>query len=131
MDDKNAQEFSFSFDSKLDGKNYAGKFKVKIRLSHREQLAIDQRRRQILGNDPNNAAPLMNQYAFAIASLQVRCLEAPSWFRDNGYGLDLEDTELLMAVFNEVYEREEAYRKELSDAADAARASLRAETEKK
>lgn len=105
---------------------FKGAFRAKVRLSFREQLRMDQIRRELLGPDPaGNASPDAAAFAIALAELSVRIVEAPEWWKEAKGGLDLEDENVLLEVWEKVKAilKEEADKK--AEAAKAAEEELR------
>ena len=75
-----------------------GKFKVKKRLSHRDTIALDNYRRNLLGPNPDSASPRAASIAFVSADLSVRILDAPTWWKESDGGLELEDDNVLKEI---------------------------------
>lgn len=108
------------------GTTFLGKFRVKTRLSFREQLRIDQIRRELIGPDPaGNVGDDAAAYAVALSELAVRLVEVPGWWKESKNGLDLEDENVLFDVWKKVREivKEEAAKR--SGAAKSAEDELR------
>jgi hypothetical protein len=97
--DPNVEPFTVNLTGETTGENYTGKFSCKKRLSFREQLAIDQRRRELLGPQGGTATLRAEQAANFIAVLSVRLVEVPSWWKNSDGGLDLADDSVLGGVY--------------------------------
>jgi hypothetical protein len=101
-----------------------GKFKVKTRLSFRERLRMDEIRRSLLGPSSTEASMEANGIASALAKVQVHLIESPSWWKTNSNGLDFEDPNVVLTVFEELNKAEDAYLKGLKKEGDEAREEL-------
>lgn len=94
------QQFSISVVGEETGLPFGGPFKVRTRLSFRQQLFRDERRRQLLGEVPAGTIPSdrARQASEMFAELDVRIVDAPKWWRDADNGLDLQDDNVLIEV---------------------------------
>lgn len=99
--------FSVSVVGDVSGETYRGDFRAVKFLTHRQQLMLDQRRRDILGNNPDSASPRAQNQASILANVFVRVSESPSWWKESSSGLDLIDDNVLIEVFNNVMRIEE------------------------
>jgi hypothetical protein len=107
-----------------NGEVLKGKFKVKVRLSFRERLRMDELRRSLLGAKSAEASAEAEGLAAALAKIQVHMIEAPSWWKDNGNGLEFEDPNIVLSVLEEVTKAEQEYLAGLKKDGDSARADL-------
>ncbi len=111
-----------SVTGEVTGETLSGKFVFKTRLSHRERLAIDILRRQNLGPQPEGAIPSAQAMASAqiLANLEMRVIDAPSWWTNSANGQDLADEDVIIAVYNAALKAESdaisAIRKDADDA---------------
>jgi hypothetical protein len=112
------------------GTEFAGTFKVKPLLSHGEQMEVDRIRREILGPRPSDATPRAFSQATLFAECQMRIVPgeggSPSWWRDNNGGMNLFDDNVVKTVYAQVEKVENDFRKELADAAEAAKKEIAA-----
>lgn len=97
---KNTVKFTVDVKGEISGRQFQGVFETKVKLSHREALKEDEVRRTILGTNPGDASEFARQLAGALAYLAVRIIDAPTWWRQSNNGLDLEDSNVLVAVNN-------------------------------
>jgi hypothetical protein len=122
-----------SFDVKAvgeeSGKTLEGVFKIKTKLSVKERLAIDERRRTFLGVDAANASNEAYILASSLAYLSVRLVEWPRWWAECKNGYELEDMNVLEQVNNKAMEAVAAEYDKLTKAAEAARQELRTKSE--
>lgn len=122
--------FSISLVGDETGEKWVGDFRAKERLTHRDTLIKDARKRELLG--PQGGTP--DQRAFSVAvivsELTVRLTKMPKWFEESSLGLDLEDENVLADIYDKVMKIEkdaraarekksEADRKLLADEAKA------------
>lgn len=83
----------------VTGKSYTGKFSIKTVLNRRENFLADERRRFILGGNPNSAPPALQGEAYMLGQLFVRIVEAPDWWKQSDAGLDIEDDNLIGELY--------------------------------
>lgn len=91
------------FDLNLEGdvtkEKWIGKFKCKLRLSHRDTLTKDNLRRQLLGDSPELATERAASLAFIASELSVRLMDAPPWWKASDNGLELADDNVMAEVY--------------------------------
>lgn len=109
------------------GERHKGVFKFKIRLSHRDTLKMDAFRRELLGQNPENAGVDAFATAKVFAKVWTHLLEAPSWWKESGNGLDLDDEEPVMDLLAAIQAKEKEGKVELTKKADEAKVELQAE----
>lgn len=104
-----------------------GKFKVKLRLSYAEMLAMDAMRRTLLGPNPDGADQLVAVIAHAVSKIRTHATVVPSWWKDADNGLGFEDINVVLAVLAELNKVEKAYNDEITAAAGTASEALKKE----
>lgn len=84
------------------GDRFDGQFTTRNVLSFRQQLDRDQTRRRLLGEVPAGTVPVQRVLISSemLAELSVRVVDSPKWWRDSDNGIDLEDDEVLVEVYN-------------------------------
>ena len=102
---------------------FDGAFKCRVKLSYRDQLRMDQVRREILGPDGPNASPRAQNTAELLSQLAIHLCDSPNWWKDSNGGLDLMDDNVLAAVWEQVRSIKQA----ATDAAKAAAEAVKAE----
>lgn len=112
--------FTISSVGEVTGKPYSGSFKVKTITTQRDLFRIDEIRRQILGSNPNGAAPAIYQDAIIMAQLNIKIIEAPSWWTDSEYGQDLEDSNIIGEIYSLLVKAENERRDQLQSEVKAA-----------
>lgn len=122
-------EFTVSINCS-DGEVLRGKFKVKLRLSHKDRLQMDEIRRNLLGIKSSEASPEANGLASALAKIQVHLIDAPSWWKDGGNGLEFEDDEVVLEVLEGLTKVEGEYLAEIKKSAGEAREELKTDLKK-
>jgi hypothetical protein len=95
-------EFSVSVDGETTGENFKGVFKAIPRLSHRDQLRRDQLRRDLLGGKAEGASDDALNVSLVFSKIWVHIVEAPSWWKDSGNGVNLLDEAPVAAVYDNV-----------------------------
>ena len=125
----NEASFSINIEGESTGERYVGSFKCKVRLSMRDNIVKDNIRRQLLSNNPTEADGLAADLATAAGELAVRILDAPPWWKASDNGLDLEDTSVLVEVFNQARRLEREAREKLEKKAEEAQPELKKKLE--
>lgn len=105
------------------GMPYSGEFKIKTTLTRMDRFIADRRRRELLGGDnPDQAAPVLQSDAFMLGQLAVRVLAAPKWWTDSLGGTLLEDGNVIDKVFEMAIikekERKDQLKKQAQEALD-------------
>jgi hypothetical protein len=80
------------------GEHYSGVFRTKLRLSHRLFLKQDQVRKELLGPNPESSSPRAINLADCFSLASVYIVESPSWWRDSGGGIEMQDDNIIGAV---------------------------------
>ena len=92
-----------------NGETLRGKFKVKIKLSYREILAMDAARRSYLGPQPGEPDQVANLLAVALAKVNTHAIETPSWWKEANNGADFDELDVILAVYQELQKVEQDY----------------------
>lgn len=95
-------EFTINVTGESTGEQFKGLFKVKSRLSHRDSLMQDQMRRDLLGPKPGEAGQGAIASALVFSKIWIHLIEAPSWWKDQGNGVDLIDEAPVVAVYDQI-----------------------------
>lgn len=117
-------QFSISEKGENTGRDYSGVFKVKTLLTRSDMFLSDQRRRDILGPNGETALDALKAEAFMLGQLFVRIVEAPKFWPESNFGLELEDVNVISALFSKCMEIENERKTGLSKKADEAKQSL-------
>jgi hypothetical protein len=122
---QNHAVFTCTATGEVSGRTLTGKFTVKKRLSFRDQLVRDNLRRELLG--PAKGEPLERAVnaADVFSELQVRIVDAPSWWTGADNGLGLEDDAVVGAVYRETMKIAIEANAALKAEADKAEADLK------
>lgn len=121
----NEASFTISVIGETTGEKWTGTFKCKIRLSLRDSITKDVIRRQLLGSNPQDADVLAADLANAAGELAVRITDSPPWWQGSNNGLDLEDTAVIVEVFNNATRLEREARESLQKKAEDAQKDLK------
>lgn len=116
--------FSINVVGDTTQEQWVGLFKVKTRLSHRDHLNRDRIRREMLGPNPQGVSPRADSIAEIFSQLSVRIVDAPSWWKDQGGGMDLADDNVVAKVYDEAMKAEADLAKSLKEKADLAKKAL-------
>lgn len=125
--EKYVSSFGLDVTGETTGEKFAGVFKCKTRLSHRDALRQDQVRRGLLGNNPDAASPRALSTAEAFSEFAVRLLDSPSWFQNSDGGLELSDDNVIAELYAKIMECAREAAKELTDKGASAKKDLAAE----
>lgn len=100
----------FTIDEKGDvtGKDYAGVFTVKTRLTHNDRFKQDAIKRGLLGGDPTTASPQAQSMAEAFSQISIRVIDAPDWWKQSDGGTQLADFSVITSIYTKAIEAENA-----------------------
>jgi hypothetical protein len=126
----NTVDFDVNVKGELTGKQFAGLFVCKTKLSVRDTLAEGALYRQILGPNPNEASLEQKSIALAHSFLAKRITKAPSWWADTGGCLDMDDMNVLAEVYQAAVTKVNKEYEVLEKEAAAAQPVLKTELEK-
>ena len=127
---EDTESFSIHVVGSETGKTWAGEFKTRKYLSHRLKIQRDVIIRQLLG-ETNPQLSLQIERSAKLADCQVALSAFPDFWKDNGFGLDLVDDNLLDTIQEHVtrIQREtvESVRKKAQEATDRLKEELKKE----
>lgn len=118
-------QFSISVTGESTGEKWTGSFKMKTRLSHRDQLRLDQIRRDLLGPNPDGASPRAQNQAEVFSFIAVHLLDAPMWWKSNDNGLDLQDDNVVAEVYAQITKAKSDAIEKLKKAASEAEVTIK------
>jgi hypothetical protein len=124
-------QFSISEKGENTGRDYSGVFKIKTVLTRSDVFLSDQRRRDVLGPNGETALDALKAEAFMLGQLYVRIVDAPKFWAESNFGLELEDVNVITALFNKCLEAENERKEKLNKKADDAKQSLIKQDESK
>jgi hypothetical protein len=123
----NDQAFTVSVVGETSGETFRGEFRAVKFLTHRQQLLLDQKRRELLGTNPDSANVRAQNQAEIFSQLFVRLSNAPKWWMESGQGLDLVDDNVMVEVFQGAMQVEKQAIEEMKKRAEEARERLKKE----
>jgi hypothetical protein len=123
------QAFTISVVGETSGETFRGEFRASKFLTHRQQLLLDQKRRELLGTNPDSASVRARNQAEVFSQLFVRLTEAPRWWTESGNGMDLVDDNIMVEVFGGAMKVEEEAMAAIKKKAEEAREALKKEDE--
>lgn len=97
---------------------WQGRFKVKRILSHADRFEIKRVFREIIGSSIVDRQSDDFIKAGMLAEVRVRVLEAPHWFRESNFGMDMVDLTPISDILTKCYEEEANWRSDLVKVAD-------------
>jgi hypothetical protein len=120
----NSEKFSIDVTGDVTGRPWKGVFETKLRLSHRDQLRQDEIRRELLGARAEHASNRAINQAEIFSTIAAHLTKVPEWWTVNGGGLDLEDDNVIGAVYDRIIELKGEAAKKAKGEADAAKTEL-------
>mgnify|MGYP001767268699 CR=1 FL=1 len=117
--------FDIDFLDKYSDQKYAGAFEAKTKLTQREQLKKGEISRTLLGMNPRDAEYQDRAIADALAYLAIHITKAPKWWKDMDNGVECENTELIVDVYNKCSAAIEKEFEALTKKAEEARKELK------
>ncbi len=110
----------------VTGDTFKGKFKFRTRLSHRDRATQDILRREYLGPQPVGAIASARaaQQALIFSELDVRIIEAPSWWTTASNGQDLFDDDVVATIYDAAIGAEKEAKEALLADAEAKKTDL-------
>lgn len=103
--------FSISLIGDETAERWVGDFRAKERLSHRDAVIKDQRRREILGGMGGVPDERALSIAVIVSELSVRLTKTPKWWEESQNGLDLYDENVLADVYQKALKVQSEARK--------------------
>lgn len=130
-DKKEGVAFSIHIVGNVTNKTWIGDFRAKERLSFRDQLNRDRARRELLGPEVGTADAEALSIAVIISELSVRLTEAPAFWTESQNGLNLQDDNLIMEIYNKAIKIEKDALSTLVEAGEEAKKELKEKSESK
>jgi len=121
------RQISIKIVGKKSGDTFKGEFTLKGSLTRRDMFRADAIRREIIGPSPENgeAAPSLQSEAFVTGQVGVRILKGPTWWETSDMGQNLEDPNIIFALYDDILKDEEDQLKEIEGEADSAKEVLK------
>jgi hypothetical protein len=119
------QAFTVSVVGETTGETFRGEFRAYKFLTHRQQLMLDQKRRELLGANAETASVRARNQSEVFSQLFVRLSEAPKWWLESGNGMDLVDDNVMVEVFTAAMKVEEEAVASVRKKAEEAKESLK------
>jgi hypothetical protein len=116
--------FVVDVEGSITKQRFQGLFKVRPLLSHRDKLRRDELKRSLIGAQPDATSVNAMRISEIFSKIWAHTVEAPSWWKDAGNGLDLIDEEPVVAVIDKIVELEQELLGTLTKAGEEAKATL-------
>jgi hypothetical protein len=102
-------------------KNYEGKFIVigSPTIGMRRRIELEKTRLQ---GDLINPTDMLGGISAMLANLRVRIIDGPEWWKQSSGGEEIQDEDVLIALFDKVMEAETQWRKNLVETAEVTKA---------
>lgn len=127
MADPIGQAFEIHIVGDETGETFTGKFWAKEKLSQADILAIDARRRELLGPNSSEVSVDIYNRATVLSELTYRITGAPDWWKTSFNGLHLVDDNLVMEVYEKVKKVREDWLAAQKEKGEKAKAALAAQ----
>lgn len=111
----NQSVFDFNYTSELNNK-YEGRFTVQCVLDMRTKHRLELEKTRLLGNYSNPTDELAG-IAIILATLRIRIVDGPEWWKQSDGGYDITDFDALTALYEKVLAAEVEWRKKLREKA--------------
>lgn len=98
--DANDAPFTLTVVGETSDTTWTGEFRAKKWLSHRDQLAKDQIRRELLGGQTGQPTDRALTTSMILSELRVRLTKFPEWWPTTGMGLDLADDNVIGTIYD-------------------------------
>lgn len=123
---KYEKEVPIDVKGEVTGDTFKGKFRFRTRLSHKDRATQDILRREYLGPQPVGAVASQRaaQQALIFSELDVRIVEAPSWWLTASNGQDLFDDDVVAAIYDAAIGAEKEEKQALLADAEEKKADL-------
>lgn len=113
----------------ISGETFDGSFRVKVSLSHGDQLEQDRVRRELLGEAGGAVGIRASRTAEYLSQCFVRVIDAPSWWKGSADatgipGRNLEDDDVLAEVYAAIMGADVRVKRALEREAEEARKAL-------
>ncbi len=108
------------------GDTFTGTFRAKEKLSWADQLGIDARRRELLGQNSAEAPMGIYNMAMVLSELAFRLTEAPEWWKTSFSGMQLSDDNVVLEVYEKAKKVREDWLNAQKTKGEKARAALAA-----
>lgn len=106
--------FDFDHTGADTGKRYEGQFKVLCLLDMGQRHRLELEKTRLLGNHPNPTDGLAG-IAIILATLRVKILDAPEWWKQSNGGYSIQDEDALVALYDKVLAAEAEWRQQMMD----------------
>ena len=113
---KNEATFNFSEEGDTTFKTWEGDFTVVCVPNVLQKRAIEIEKARLMA-DLGNPTGKLAGLAEVLANLRVRVLESPEWWRNSGGGYNLQDENVLVALYEKAMAEEIEWRNKVRKAA--------------
>ena len=114
---KNEATFDFSHVGEISGKKYDGQFTCKCMLTLGDKRLFEIEKSRLTA-DLMNPTGNLSAIGSVVANLRVRITEAPDWFNQIIYTLDILDEEVVFEIYSECLKKSEEWREKVKSKAE-------------
>ena len=109
---KNVKSFSLDYVGQITGKKYQGTFTVKcvLNMAEKRRLEIE---KSTLSADLVNPTDNLAAIAVITATLRIKVIDAPDWFKQSIKTLDVLDEDVFLEIFDKTREKSEEWYNEV------------------
>ena len=115
---KKERTFTFNHTGSETGITYDGEFTVKSILNIMEKRDLELEK-TILAADTKNPTNMLESLCHIIATLRVHIIKAPTWWEQSLGGFNLDDEDVIIALYDKVVEQGNLWREELRNKTQA------------
>lgn len=115
---KNEAVIDFNMTGETTHTQYTGKFTVLCILNMGQKHELELERTRLLADHANPTDGLAG-IATILATLRVKIVDGPEWWKQSGGGADIKDEDVLVDLWRQVRDAEIAWRSQVKAAATA------------
>jgi hypothetical protein len=120
---------TFYFDVEShSGEQFKGEFTIACKLSIRERHLMELEKTRILGGNSTPTNALMG-IATMMATLHAHITKSPTWWTESSHGMDLEDENIVVELYEKIIAEQSAWYNELIEATTKTTEEVRASTD--
>jgi len=116
---KNEAVLDFDHTGSITGKKYDGQFTVVCVLNMRSKHQLEIEKTRLMA-DFQNPTPGLNGLAIVLANLRVRIIDGPTWWMQSGGGFNIQDEDMLLALYDKVMDAEDKWKETVKNQGKAA-----------
>ena len=125
---KNEKTFDIDLVGDTTGVKYKGQFTVYCVLDMKGKHALELEKTRLMADYANPSRGLFG-IATSLATIRVRTVSSPAWWKNTDDGANIKDENVIFAIYDKCLEMEKEWRRELKEASEEAEEEAPASTE--